>query len=146
MTKQWYGQCQVAGLPPFDKSLEEHVKGVMRSYWEAYKRMFPSPPDFTNTIDRLHDCEIISAKLVDNDYVIITDNGQWGMEGTTEILCKNATVIKQDFNHQELGWYCHELYLTEKGYELHVLFFEYGSSELYDLILTCENIEIRKEK
>lgn len=146
MTKEWYEKCQLAGRPPFDKSLEDYVDKIQNTYWDEYKRMFPCPPNFMKTIDKLHDCEIISAKFNGNDYVITTDNGEWGIEGTTEILCKNATVIKQDFTNQELGWCYDELYLTAKGYELHVLFFEYGSSQMFDLIIECENIEIKIEE
>ena len=142
MTKEWYEQSQLAGRPPFDKSLKDYVNRIHSTYWHEYKKMFPCPPDFMKTIDKLHDCEIVSANVVGNDYIIISDNSEWGVEGYTKIIFKNAVIKKQDFDKQELGWCYDELYLAERGYELHVLFFEYGSSDVYELIVECENIEI----
>ena len=145
MTKEWYALMQTAGIHPFDKTLQEQVENVIRDYWDEYRRMFPSPPCFMKTINKLHDFSIISARLIDNDYVIHLDDEDNNLEGN-KIVLKNAVVKKQNFDKQELGWCYEELYPTEKGYELHVLFFEYGASETYDLIVECENIEITKDK
>lgn len=142
MTKEWYEQCQLANRPPFDKSMEEYCQKNQRTYWLEYKKMFPCPPDFMKTIGRLHDCDIVSADVVGNDYIIITDNSEWGVEGYTRIVLKNIVLKKQDFDKQNLGWCYEELYLAERGYELHVLLFEYGSKKMYELIVECENIEI----
>ena len=94
MTKEWYEQCQIASRPPFDKSLEEYVNKVWRTYWREYKKMFPYPPDFMKTIDKLHDCDIVSADVLGNDYIIITDNSEWGIEGHTKIVLKSIVLKK----------------------------------------------------
>ena len=141
LTKEWYEQCQLAGTPPFDKSLEDYVRKVQETYRCEYEKMFPCPPDFMKTINKLHDCNIVSANMVGNDYTIITANGEQGFDGYTQIILKNAILKKKDFENQKLGWCYEELYPTERGYELHVLMFEYGSDNMYDLIVECEDIE-----
>ena len=145
MTKEWYDLMQVAGMHPFDKTLREKAEFVIREYCAEYRRMFPSPPYFMRTIKKLHDFSIISAGLIDNDYVIHIEDEDKELEGN-KIVLKNAVVKKQDFDKQELGWCYEELYPTKKGYELHILFFEYGTSETYDLIVECDNIEITNNK
>lgn len=141
MTKEWEKLYQFAHIHS-DKLLIAYVKKRLETYRDEYKRMFPCPPDFMKTIGKLHDCDIVSAGVVGSDYIIITDNCEWGIEGYTEITLKNMVLKKQDFDQQELGWYYEELYPTERGYELHVLLFEYRSDKTYDLIVECENIEI----
>ena len=141
MTKEWYNQCQMASTH-FDILEKEQLWKNQRIYWNKYKEMFPTPPEFMERIDNLHDCEINSAEFSDNDFIVVADNSGWGMEGYTKIIFKNAILKKKDFNNQEVGWCHHELYPTDLGYELHVLIFEYGSGNMYGLIVECENIEI----
>ena len=138
MTKDWYAQCQTAR----DKLQKKHVADIQQAYQTNYEQMFPTPPKFTETIDHLHDCDITSAGLIGDDYVIIADNLDRATCEHIKIVLHNAVVKKQDFTDQELGWCYHELYLTARGYELHVLLFEYGSRDMYDLIVDCESIEI----
>ena len=144
MTKEWYDYIQVSPRLPFDSSLQKNGD-VIGAYWSEYKKLFPSPPDFMKTIDRLHDFSVLSAGFIGNDYVIHLEDDDNELDGN-KIILKNAVVKKQDFHEQYIGWCYHELYPTEKGYELHVLFFEYGSREMYDLIVECENVEITNDK
>lgn len=129
MTKELYKQC-----PSFGQAMDEYLK--------EYEKTFPCPPPFMETIDCLHDCDLVSAGIVGDDYVIVTENIEWGEDGYTKIVLKNMSLIKQDFDKQSLGWCYDELYRVERGYELHVLFYEYGSSEMYELTVECEDIEI----
>ena len=142
MTKEWYELNHLAHMHS-DKLRIAHVEKIWKTYRDEYKRMFPCPPDFMKTIDKLHDCEIVSAGVVGNDYIIvIIDNLSGDMDGYLKIALKNMVLKKQDFDQQELGWCYEELYPTERGYELHVLLFEYRSDKMYDLIVECDNIEI----
>ena len=99
-----------------------------------------------DTVGRLHDCELISAELIGNDFIIKTDLIEWGSDDYVKIIFKNAVLKKKDFGNQGLAWGYEELYIAQKGYELHVLLREYGSDKLYELIVECENIEIKKIK
>ena len=142
MTKEWYDLCQKAGSPPFDEDLNKQVELTIHAYWNEYEKTFNTPPKFMETIDNLHDAEVLSAKHLNNDYVITINGNVWGARGTLQIVLKNAIIKKQDFENQKIGWGYDELYKTDIGYELHVLFFEYGTSKMYDLIVECENINI----
>lgn len=146
MTKEWYDVMQKSGRPPFPEELERQVKMTMAAYYDEYKKNFPTPPKFMDTVGRLHDCELISAELIGNDFIIKTDLIEWGSDDYVKIIFKNAVLKKKDFGNQGLAWSYEELYIAPKGYELHVLLREYSSGKLYELIVECENIEIKKIK
>lgn len=146
-TKEWYEKSQAAYCTfPENIRLRKEVDDTIKAYRDEYVNNFNPAPDFMKTIDELHDCEIVFTCQKENDYIFRIDNSEWGEEGFTDIILKNAVVLKQDFTNQELGWMYHELYKTENGYELHGLFFEYGSDQVYEFIAKCENIEIAPAK
>lgn len=148
MTKEWYEKCQIAGRPPFDEEIEREVQEIMDSYYNEYKKSFTTDPNFMETIDILHDCEVVCFKKAGNDYIIRTDNSEWGMDGFTDIVLKNAAILKKEFDDsiKDLIWLYEEMYKTMKGFELHCLFFQCGTGDLFELTTDCENIEISPVK
>lgn len=138
MTKKWYNACQLAA----DENMIRVLERVPKTYLREYKKSFPCPPDFMKAIDTLHDCEVVSWRHNGQSYYLTMDHMGQGFDEFLQIAFKNARIKKQDFENQHLGWCYDELYSTECGYELHVLFFEFGSNEMYDLIIECEDIEI----
>ncbi len=146
MTKEWYELCQLAGRPPFDAALQAYVNSVQKAYAREYERSFSCPPRFMNAIAELHDHDVVSAGFDGSDYIIVMDDGGCSTEGSVRLVLKNAVLEKQDFDGQDLGWCYAELYPAQRGYELHVLFYEYGSDKTYELTAECENVEITNTK
>jgi len=144
LTKEWYEKCQIAGRPPFDEKLDKEIEAVMNTYYNEYKKEFSLIPEFMETIDMLHDCDIVSFRVNGDDYIIRTDNSEWGMNGFTDIVIKNPIVIKKKFSDDIKGliWLYQEIYRTPKGYELHCLFYQRVIGDLFELTVDCEDIEI----
>ena len=133
-TKEWFRTSQDRDLP-----------FPPRAYRSEYNKNFPNPPEFMKVIDSLHDCELISVTMQGHDLVIAVDAIEHGPLDSADIVLRNAVVLKQEPG-DNLGWLHNEIYPVKNGYEFHVLFFQYGSGRLYELICECENVEIRSFK
>lgn len=117
---------------------------VYKEYIKEYNKNFPVKPPFMEFINTMHDADITWCERIGDDIVLRVDSQNWA---DYDIVLKNATVLKQDFEVTELGgsgWLYHELYPSKSGYELHVLFHTY-SADMFEFIFDCENIEIREK-
>lgn len=142
-TKLWYNDFRKAHCSSSrDDALIAHTEKAYLAYLEEYKKTFPCPPFFMETVDNLHDCDILFTKWSGDDFVVRTDHFLSSEDEFIELTFKNANIKKKDFDKQDVGWCYSELYPAKKGYELHVLIFEFGTSEMYDLIIECEDIKI----
>ncbi len=136
LTKEWFQKIQADNDSP-------EVQKAIDDCTAEYKINFPTPPEFMEAISCLHDSEITLAGMIGKDFIIKVENIELSPVFTDVVLIlKNATVKKKDFDMQKIGWCYEELYPTSKGYELHCLLFEYGSNEMYELIVDCEDIEV----
>ena len=58
------------------------------------------------------------------------------------VIFKNAKILKQDCNLENVWWLYQELYKVDDKYEVHILLRD--EKKLYDLILTCDDIVLEK--
>lgn len=144
-TKEWYAKCQKANTPPFDTKLELETKETINQYLIEYSKNFPVEPDFMNLINKLHDSEVAFIENHGNDLIIKVECIEYGPIYSAEIVLKNANIIEHEHGN-DLGWEHCELFPKEKGYEIHCLFFQYGTSNLFLLTAECDNIEIQNKK
>ncbi len=136
LTKEWFQKMQTDSDSPY-------IQKAIKDCKAEYEMNFPTPPEFMGTISCLHDSDITLTGMLGKDYIIKVENIELSPVYTDAVLIlKNATVKKKDFDLQRVGWCYEEIYPTQKGYELHCLLFEYGSNEMYELIVECEDIEV----
>ena len=122
------------------------TKDVSAKYEEEFNRNFSQKTSFMEFFDKLHDCDVWWIKVKDDDIVLRIGHEGWGVKGCSDIVFKSAVIKECDFELQdagEFGWCYHEIYPSVRGYELHVLFYRYGSSEIYELVVEFENAKIK---
>lgn len=88
-----------------------------------------------------HDCELTEYTVGKKDIILRMDTSG-GFTNFNEIIFTESEIIKQE--GQILGsiWLYEELYRTEDGYEVHILFADEGMPEL---IIRCKDIHIEEK-
>lgn len=118
---------------------------VSAKYKEEFNRNFQEKTPFMKFFDTLHDCDIYWIKTDGDEVYFRIGHEGCGAKGFSDIIFKNTIVKKQDFELMEastFGWCYHEIYPSDRGYELHVLFYRYGYEEPYEFVFEFESVEI----
>lgn len=108
---------------------------MMEEYDQNLEKEFPDQkPAFAT--EPFHDSNIIEAKMVGEDYIIILDNKD-SFTDVDKITLKQAEIIKMEKNIPNGCWLYEEIYKHQNQYEIHILIEKNG---LQDLIIRCEDV------
>lgn len=126
----------------YSQKNRDFCKNSMENYGKIFDNQFKDfKPDFLENFG-FHDCTILSINNVNNDLVLVLDN-----EDTftiiNKIIFKDACIIKQECALENAWWKYEEIYKDGNEYEMHALLMQ-NDGELYDLIISCSNIEYEK--
>lgn len=126
-------------ITAYCKANEEAVESAINAYWQEYKESFKNKePDFAEAFD-FHDCKVISCCTKDKDIILTLDNSG-GFTRLSQVIFKDAAILKQDKLLDHAWWLYDEIYKTADGYEIHVLLEE---NELINFIVKASDVEYR---
>ena len=130
-TKEWYRFCQE------NMSDDPEIRQPGREY-SAIKQQ----PEISDTIwEKLcyHDAQLLEIQVKGNTLHLWMEDMGWENEHLQLI---EPEIILWEEPLTELVWIYEELYRIPTGYELHVLFQDWKSLRLAELIVRCADIVI----
>ena len=159
MTPQWYMMCQ--GLHPSAEN-ERSIRKAMEAYRREYIKNFgKQEPDFGNA--HLHDSIVLSQWQEGGDLVMELEPD---MTDITRLLfkdcqvlhldafigrkkpgsaAKRAAILRESEPLKDAWWLYDEIYPTDGGYEIHILF-EKGSFCLIEFTIRASDIELYRDE
>lgn len=137
------GYCTKGILSQLKKHSNENeleLKNISEQYSKAMQS--EDIPENIRENFGFHDCKVIEIINEKNQNMVIRLDTSGGLTEFNKITLITPTMFKQDENIVGSIWIYEELYNTENGYEVHVLFENDGLSEL---TIGCKDIRIEKE-
>lgn len=130
-TKEWFRICQM--YEPNDPI----IRRPMREY-RAVLETQGIPASIREKL-RFHDAQLLEIHVKGNALHLWMEDMGWGNEHLRLI---NPDIVLWEEPLTELVWIYEELYRTPSGYELHVLFQDWKTPRLAELIVRCTDIMI----
>jgi len=117
----------------------EEIERVINEATEAALKelqMQHIPEEISSKLN-FHDCTVIGIEASNN--LVITLNTSGGFTENNRITFTKPNILLKEDGIIGKHWLYNELYRTDEGYELHVLF---GGAHLAELIISCSSIVI----
>lgn len=125
-------------LKDLSKENEKTMNRVLKDYYKAQEEELI--PDVIKDHFDFHDCKMIKVAVSETDMVMHLDTSG-GFTHFNKVTFTAPEIIKQEGPINGKIWLYEELYRTEVGYEVHILFSSDGLSEL---IIRCTDIRIEE--
>ncbi len=136
------GRCSASVKDSIDRYAKE-CKTVWQQALDAYdnvtKQQFHEEMPAWLSRFSFHDSQVLSMRRAKQDYVL-TFRPEAASTDVKEIVFCKASIIKSGKPLHNAWWLYEEIYKTETGYEIHILF---DKTELCEWIIHCEDVIVQ---
>ena len=102
------------------KQKENEIYAISRAYQAHYDKIVNLLPDVLEEM-HMHDCKVVNNHFYKGDFIMDIDSSG-GFYFMSRLVFKNAKIIESDINLDGVRWLYDEIYITDTGYEMHILF------------------------
>lgn len=126
-------------LKKFGQENERIIQNVLENYTKAQQTQQIS--DYLKENFGFHDCKVLSV-IKQNDITIDFDS-RHGFTSYNRVIFHDAVIIQEDREIDGSWWIYEEIYKTEYGYEVHMLFAAHHDSKI-ELTIKSKGITVVK--